>query len=167
MVRSVGNDRLYREAPVAGDDVQRTAQRQYSLAHADQAETELVIRRQTAAIVADAHQGAGATSVHSCSLFHRYADGGRVGVAEGVCQGFLDGTIDRQVRDFSGLARRSGNVRLNGNVGTGLTPQTQEHAERLAKSKLRKPNRPQLFQYPAVELLERVDLLHDCGAMLA
>src|SRR5207237_10287491 len=81
VVRSVGNDRFYRDTAGAGDDIQRTAQRQYSLAHTDQAEAGLVIRRQTAAVVADAHQGATAISMHSCRLFDRDADGGRVGVA--------------------------------------------------------------------------------------
>src|SRR5438270_10516063 len=69
MIRSVGNDRLYRDAAVARDDIQRTAQRQYSLAHTDQAEAGLVIRRQTATVVADAHHGATAISMRSCSLF--------------------------------------------------------------------------------------------------
>ena len=105
MMRSVRDDRLYRHASVAGDDIQRTAERQYSLAHADQAEAGLVIRRQTATVVADAHYGAAAISIHSCGLLDRDADGGRVGVAEGVRQGFLNDAVNRQVGDFSGLIR--------------------------------------------------------------
>src|SRR3954454_1693719 len=48
-----------------------------------------------------------------------------------------------------------------------LTPKTQQGAKRLAKPELRQPDRAKPLQNPAVELLKRIDLLQDRGAVLS
>ena len=79
----------------------------------------------------------------------------------------MDDAVDGQIGGFSDLAERSRNAGFDAHFGMGLTPQTEQGAKRLAKPKFRQSNGPQLFQNPAVELLNGVDLLEDGTAMLS
>src|SRR3954454_10796941 len=48
-----------------------------------------------------------------------------------------------------------------------FTPQSQQGAERFAQSQFRQADGAKPFQYPAIELLECIDLLQDRGAMFS
>src|SRR3954451_25424751 len=74
---------LYGQTTVTRDDVERAAQRENPLAHADEPEAELLAGLHAAAIVADPHPGTAAAV--ACRLRHRLDDDvnrGRAGVAE-------------------------------------------------------------------------------------
>ena len=70
-LRALRYDRLDRYAAVVGGDGERATQRQYPLAHAGQAEPELVIRPQSPAVVTDADPRTAAASMDSRRLFGR------------------------------------------------------------------------------------------------
>src|SRR5882724_10629893 len=166
-----GNDSLHGYSTVAGGDGKRATQGQDPLPHSNQAEAKLVVRAQSAAIVAHPYPSA-AAAVAPCpgkrpGGFDGHADGCRAGVAKHVCQGFLNGTVNRQIGRFSGLAERRRNRGFDGHTRMRLTPQAQESIERLAKAKLRQSNRPQLFKNPPIELLQGIDLFQYGAAMLS
>src|SRR4051812_31713815 len=73
------------QTAITGNDVERAAQRQDPLAHADEPEAELLAWLHAAAVVADPYPGTAAAI--ACRLRHRLDDDidrGRAGVAEHV-----------------------------------------------------------------------------------
>ena len=78
----------------------------------------------SAAVIAHTHTSA-STARYSRSLFRRFdgdVDTCRTGVAEDICQSFLNDAVDRQIGRLSGLAERWRNRRFNGHIGMRLTP---------------------------------------------
>src|SRR3984893_12284680 len=146
---ALGNDGLVGYAIAAGSHRQCTTQGPNPLANACQPEPQPVIRAQSAAIVAHTHQSAAvAAALHPRKLirgFNGDVDGCRACVAKNIRQGFLNGTVNRQIGGLSGLAERRRNRGFDHDAGMSLAPQAQESTERFAKAKLRQSNRPQLF----------------------
>src|ERR1700755_2905695 len=88
-------------------------------------------------------------------------------MTEYVGQRFLHDAVDREIGGLAGFAEFVRDRRLDGDVGVGFVPQTQQGAQRLAKSELRQADGTQLLQYAARELLQRVDLIENRAAMPA
>ena len=88
-------------------------------------------------------------------------------MAENVGQRLLNGAVNRQIGRLSGLTERLRNRGLDHHSGMGLAPQPHQSADRFAKTKLRKSDRPQPLENPPVELLQGIDLFQDGVAMLS
>src|SRR5712671_1286429 len=169
--RARGNHSLDGYSTVGGGDGKRATQGQDPLPHSDQAEAKLVVRAQSAAIVAYPYPGApAAVAPYPGKLpagFDGHADGCRAGVAKHICQSFLNGTVNRQIGRLAGLAERRRNRGFDDHARMRLAPQAQQSIERLAKAKLRQSNRPQLFKNPPIELLQGIYLFQYGAAMLS
>src|SRR6266571_919509 len=136
-----GNHSLHGYSTVGGGDGKRATQGQDPLPHSDQAEAKLVVRAQSAAIVAYTYPGAPtAVAPYPGKLpagFDGHADGCRAGVAKHICQSFLNGTVNRQIGRLAGLTERRRNRGFDDHTRMRLAPQPQQSIERLAKAKFR------------------------------
>src|SRR3954452_6210669 len=88
-------------------------------------------------------------------------------MAEYIGQGFLNNAVNREIGSLSRFAKQWRNDGFDDDLGMRLAPQPQQRAERLAQAEFREPDRPQLFQNAAVELLQGIDLFPDRAAVLA
>src|SRR3954469_5862210 len=162
------NQGLYGHTTVTRDDVERAAQRENPLAHADEPEAELLAGLHAAAIVADPHPGTAAAV--ACRLRPRLDDDvnrGRAGVAEHVGERLLHDAVDGEVGGLPGDAKRRRDHGLDGDIGMRLPPQPRQRFQRLAQAELGKADGPEALQHAAIELLKRVDLLQHGTAVFS
>ena len=118
------NHRLHSYAIISRSNRKRATQRQNALAHSGESKTELVIRSQSAAVVAHPHQRAASPGQSRRRLdgFNGYVDAGGARMAKDIGQRFLNLAVDRQISRLSGLAQRRRDGRFDGDVRMRLPP---------------------------------------------
>ena len=108
-MRLGGHQCLDRHAALARGNRKRAAERKNPLTHADQAETERVIRLEPLPIVADADPRAAATFPHARRRFGRLdgdVDRCCLRMTEDIGERFLNRAIDREIGGLAGFAER-------------------------------------------------------------
>ncbi len=143
-------------------------QRHHPLPHPGEPQAELVIDRQTATIVLDAHQrGSPLDTAGPADRLDAHLDMRGPGMAEGVGQRLLNRAVDGEIRGLAIVAKRWGDRRLDHRIGMHLPPQPQQRRERLMQAELGQSHRPQSLQHTPIGLLQRVDLFQHGAAVLA